>query len=115
MKRFILDMTLLGLILLVMGFHLLPGLAHEIGGLILLAGAGWHLTLNRRWFGSLFRERWSGLRLMQTALGLLLVIAFLPPPSPAASFPPGSFGSCGSGCRFIAVRSSMGFIPPALT
>lgn len=76
MKRFILDMTLLGLILLVMGFHLLPGLAHEIGGLILLAGAGWHLTLNRRWFGSLFRERWSGLRLMQTALGLLLVIAF---------------------------------------
>ncbi len=40
MKRFVLDMTLLGLILLVMGFHLLPGLAHEAGGLILLAGVG---------------------------------------------------------------------------
>lgn len=76
MKRFILDMILLGLILLVMGFHLLPGLAHEAGGLILLAGAGWHLTLNRRWFGSFFRGRWSGLRLMQTAIGLLLVMAF---------------------------------------
>lgn len=76
MKRFILDMALLGLILLVMGFHLLPGLAHEIGGLILLAGAGCHLTLNRRWFGSFFRGSWSGLRLMQTALGLLLTASF---------------------------------------
>lgn len=76
MKRFILDMTLLGIILSVMGFHLLPGLAHEVGGLILLAGVGCHLLLNRRWFGSLVRGRWSGLRLMQTVIGLLLAVAF---------------------------------------
>lgn len=76
MKRFVLDMTLLGLIMLVMGFHLLPGLPHEAGGLILLAGVGCHLLLNRRWFGSFWQGRWSGLRLMQTAIGLLLVIAF---------------------------------------
>lgn len=115
MKRFILDMALLGLILLVMGFHLLPGLAHEIGGLILLAGAGCHLALNRRWFGSFFRGSWSGLRLMQTALGLLLTASFLLPLAPAVSFPPGCFGNCGSTCRSIAARSFMAFIPPAPT
>lgn len=76
MKRFALDMILLGLILLVMGFHLLPLLVHEVGGLILLAAVSYHLILNRRWFRSLGQGRWSGLRIMQTTLGLLLVVAF---------------------------------------
>ena len=77
MKRFLLDMVLLVLILLDMGFHFLPQLWHEILGLVLLAGVLWHLGLNRRWFSSLGRGRWNQLRMLQTGLGLLLLLCFL--------------------------------------
>ncbi len=76
MKRFILDILLLVLILLVMGFHFLPKLVHEVGGLMLLAGVIWHLVWNRRWFASFMRGRWGNLRILQSILGLLLIIAF---------------------------------------
>lgn len=77
MKRFILDIAMLIVILLTMGFHFLPQLWHEILGLVLLAGVLWHLGLNRRWFSSMMRGKWSRLRLLQTGLGVLLVVCFL--------------------------------------
>ena len=77
MKRFLLDIGMLVLILLTMGFQFLPQLWHEILGLVLLAGVLWHLGLNRHWFGSMGRGRWSRLRLVQVSLGILLVLCFL--------------------------------------
>lgn len=77
MKRFVLNISLLVLLLLSMGFHFLPQLVHEVLGLVLLAGACWHLVLNRRWFVSLLHGGWHRLRLVQSLLGLGLVVAFL--------------------------------------
>lgn len=76
MKRFLLDMVLLLLILLVMGFHFLPQLLHEVLGLGLLAGTLWHLWLNRSWFCSLRHGKWNCLRLLQVMAGLFLLISF---------------------------------------
>ena len=76
MKRFLFDMVLLLLVLLVMGFHFLPQVWHEVLGIGLLAGTLWHLGLNRRWFGSLLRGKWNRLRLLQVTAGLLLTVSF---------------------------------------
>lgn len=77
MKRFCLNISLLLLILLTMGYHFLPQLYHEVLGLVLLAGGVWHLLLNRQWFSGMFSGSWSNLRVMQTLLGILLVISFI--------------------------------------
>lgn len=77
MKRFVLNICLLVLILLAMGFHFLPQLVHEILGLVLLAGTCWHLALNRRWFVSLLQGTWHRLRCLQTLLGVSIVVAFV--------------------------------------
>ena len=77
MKRFILNMSILLVIVATMGFHFLPQMWHEILGLVLLAGVLWHLALNLRWFSALGRGRWSKLRLSQSLLGILLPVCFL--------------------------------------
>lgn len=77
MKRFCLNISLLLLILLTMGYQFLPQLYHEVLGLVLLAGGVWHLLLNRQWFSGMFSGSWSKLRVMQTLLGILLVISFI--------------------------------------
>lgn len=77
MKRFVLDIAMLAVILLTMGFHFLPQAWHEVLGLVLLAGVAWHLGLNHRWFSSLGRGSWGKLRLAQVMLGILLVLCFL--------------------------------------
>lgn len=77
MKRFYLNISLLLLILLTMGYHFIPKLFHEILGLVLLAGGAWHLVLNKHWFSGIFKGSWTKLRLLQTVLGILLVISFV--------------------------------------
>lgn len=77
MKRFFLDIGVLILLLLVMGFHFLPQILHEAGGLILMAAVVLHLVLNRAWFGMLLHGKWSSLRILQTIAALLLSAVFL--------------------------------------
>ena len=69
-------MAMLLLLLLVMGFHFLPHVLHEVLALVLLGGALWHLLLNRRWFSALFRGRYGKVRVLQTVMLCLLVISF---------------------------------------
>lgn len=76
MKRFVLEMVLLLLLLLVMGFHFLPHVLHEVLGLVLLGGTIWHLLLNRRWFSTLFKGRYGKVRVLQTLMLWILVISF---------------------------------------
>ncbi|MBQ1335326.1 MAG: DUF4405 domain-containing protein [Selenomonadaceae bacterium] len=76
MKKFVLDIAILLLLLLVMGFHFLPHILHEVLGLVLLGGAVWHLLLNRHWFSALFRGRYGKVRVLQTVMLWLLVISF---------------------------------------
>ena len=75
MKRFALDMMMLVLFLLVMGFRSLAQVWHEVFGLALLVAAVLHLFWNRRWFASFVRGRWGRLRALQTLLGLLLLVS----------------------------------------
>lgn len=77
LKRFSLNITLLLVILLTMGFQYLPPLYHEILGLILLTGGIWHLALNRIWFSRLISGPWRILRFVQTIMNILLVASFL--------------------------------------
>ena len=76
MKRFVLNMMLLVLILVVMGFQFLPKMMHEVCGIILLLGIIYHLVLNYRWFTSFFRGNWNKLRILQTIISMLLIISF---------------------------------------
>ena len=75
MKRFTLDMAMLVLFLLVMGFRSLAQVWHEALGLVLLVAAVVHLFWNHRWFSSLMRGRWGRLRVAQTLLGVLLLVS----------------------------------------
>ncbi len=75
MKRFTLDMMMLVLFLIVMGFRLLAQVWHEVFGVVLLVAAVLHLFWNRRWFLGLVRGRWGRLRGVQTLLGVLLIVS----------------------------------------
>lgn len=77
MKRFFLNITLLLVILLTMGFQFLPPLYHEILGLIILAGGIYHLVLNKIWFSRLISGPWGILRFVQTIMNVLLVASFV--------------------------------------
>jgi len=52
---------------------------HQIFGMTLLALWAVHIVLNRRWYGALFRGKYSAHRIMQIAvnMGILLCAVFL--------------------------------------
>ena len=77
MKRFVLDMVMLVIFLMVMRYRTLPPMMHEVLGLVLLAGAVIHLLWNRRWFSSLFRGKWLPTRSLQTVMNVLLLVSFI--------------------------------------
>lgn len=65
------------LLLLVMSFHYIPKLLHEIIGIACLLLAGIHVYQNRQWFKSLGRGRWDFLRAFGIAISLLLIALML--------------------------------------
>ena len=77
MRRFGLDILLLLLFILTMGFRLLAQTWHEVLGLALLVGMLVHLWLNRRWFTSWLRGRWGRVRVLQTVMNVLLLVSSL--------------------------------------
>lgn len=77
MKRFILNISLLLLLILTMGYHYLPQIIHEILGVFLILAGIWHLYLNKRWFNGLLKGAWNKLRCFQSFLGILLTISFI--------------------------------------
>ena len=68
---------LLLLLLLVMSFHYIPKLLHEVLGIACLLLAGVHVYQNRQWFKSLGRGRWDLLWVLGTATSLLLIALML--------------------------------------
>lgn len=76
MQKFALDLLLLVLLLLVMGFHFLPHVLHEVLGLVLLGGVLRHLLQSRRWFAALCRGSCGKERLLQAVLLWFLIAAF---------------------------------------
>lgn len=65
------------LLLLVMSFHYIPKLLHEVLGIACLVLAVVHVYQNRRWFKSLGRGRWDFLRALGTVTSLLLTALML--------------------------------------
>ena len=65
------------LLLLVMSFHYIPKLLHEVLGIACLVLAVVHVYQNRRWFKSLGRGRWDFLRALGTVISILLIVLML--------------------------------------
>ena len=65
------------LFLLLMGQHLASGALHEWLGVGLFVCFLAHNILNRRWYKSLLKGRYTSLRILQTAINLLLIISFI--------------------------------------
>lgn len=77
MRKIILDIVMLGLMLLVMGFQYVPKPAHEVLGIALLLAALSHLWLNRGFIRALLRGRWPVTRIVSTMLNVSLLISIL--------------------------------------
>ena len=72
-------MTLLSIILMG-GAYLFPSdIIHEILGLALFLLWAVHITLNRRWYSSIFRGKYNARRIMQTVINcsILICVIFL--------------------------------------
>ena len=76
MKKYFLDAVLLILFLLVMSFHFLPRILHEIFGLIMLAAAVWHSFFNRRRFLNFFQGKQTKRKILSSLTNILIVIIF---------------------------------------
>lgn len=67
-------MTILSIILMG-GNYLFPAdLVHEILGVGLFVLWGVHITLNRRWYGAIFRGKYNPYRVMQTVINCCILI-----------------------------------------
>lgn len=72
-------MTLVSIVLMG-GAYLFPAdIVHEILGVALFVLWAMHITLNRRWYGALFRGQYNGRRVLQTVIncGVLICTNFL--------------------------------------
>ena len=67
-------MTILSIILMG-GNYLFPAdIVHEILGVGLFVLWGLHITLNRRWYGAIFRGKYNPYRVMQTVINCCILI-----------------------------------------
>ena len=76
MKKFLLDMILLVLFILVMSFHFIPRILHEILGLVMFAAFLLHLAWNFGWIKNIRRGSWPRRRIFSTLINFLLLATF---------------------------------------
>ena len=72
-------MTLLSIILMGGSYFFPADIVHEILGIILFVLWAVHITLNRRWYGAIFRGKYTARRILQTVIncGILICVIFL--------------------------------------
>ncbi|MFK4771429.1 MULTISPECIES: DUF4405 domain-containing protein [Rhizobium/Agrobacterium group] len=75
--RLLLPAGMLALLLLSLAYWWLENLPHEIFGTALLVLLGWHLVVNRYWFGKLLRGRYDARRIAVVALHAILIVNML--------------------------------------
>ncbi|ORU00096.1 putative transmembrane protein [Anaerovibrio sp. JC8] len=75
--RMVMTVILLVLFLLVMSFHHIPKILHEIIGLVWLIAALIHIWQNRRWFTSFGKGQWDLVRAINTIISIGLIIGLL--------------------------------------
>ena len=72
-------MTLLSIILMGGNYFFPADIVHEILGLVLFLLWAVHISLNRRWYGAIFKGKYNPYRVMQTVVncGILICALFL--------------------------------------
>lgn len=76
-KRFILDMTMLFVFLIVVGYKPLGNYWHETLGMVLFVLVFLHNYWNRQWYKSLKKGSWGLERKYTAAVDGLLIVSFL--------------------------------------
>ena len=72
--RLIIDIGMTLLLPLLMAYSLIGEMFHEIVGTLIFILFILHHVLNRKWFGSLFKGRYSAGRIFRTVINILLLI-----------------------------------------
>ena len=68
-------MTLL--LLFVMAYEVTGDVLHEWFGIIALVLAIFHMVLNRKWFSTIFKGRYTGLRILTAVIDISVIASFL--------------------------------------
>lgn len=76
-RKIYLDAAIFVLFILVMSFHFLPRVLHEILGLVMAATVFIHLVLNRHWIFSLVRANRTSRKKFSILINFLLLASFL--------------------------------------
>ena len=76
MKKYFLDATLLTAFLLVMSFHFLPRILHEVLGVVMFAAVIFHFVLNRRWFFNFYRGKLSARKIISALINFSMLATF---------------------------------------
>ena len=75
--RIILDISMTVLLPLLMAYSLIGEAFHEVVGTVLFVLFIVHHILNRKWYGALFKGKYTARRVFQTALNFLLLIVMI--------------------------------------
>ena len=75
--KIIIDILMTCALLFLMGYQFWGDVAHEWAGAGMFLGFILHHILNRRWYLSLFRGRWTPVHIISAALDLLLFLTML--------------------------------------
>lgn len=75
--RLLLPAAMMALLMLSLAYWWLENLPHEIFGVVMFVALGWHLVINRYWFGNLLRGRYDARRVVIVALHAVLVLNML--------------------------------------
>ena len=76
-RKIYLDVAIFVLFILVMSFHFLPRILHEILGVAMAAVVFVHLVLNRHWIFSLVRGNRTSRKNFSILINFLLLVSFL--------------------------------------
>lgn len=76
MKRVIVDGLLFVLLILLMGFQVLPKPLHEALGVVMGVFVPLHLAWNAKWFSSLGRGAWNVRRIISVVVNIGLTVSF---------------------------------------
>ncbi len=77
LNRLLLPAGMMALLVLSLSYWWLENLPHEIFGTAMFALLGWHLVINRYWFGHLLRGRYDARRVIVVALHAALILNML--------------------------------------
>jgi len=75
--RMTVDISMVILLPVLMGYSLVGETAHEVIGMIMGVLFAVHITLNRRWFAAIFRGKYDLRRIVVTALNISLLLCVI--------------------------------------